>query len=116
MLQSDKVRIGHIIEACELLLENSSDSRRREIDLDVLLSQGIVKLLENIGEASKNLSSELRDSLPQVKWKDFIRTRDRLSHGYFNIDMDRVWDIVLVEVPLLRRALLDRFPDITSKP
>jgi uncharacterized protein with HEPN domain len=104
----------HIKEACDLLLESNTSARRDQASNDPLIANGIVKLLENIGEAAKNLSAEFREEHSQIPWRDFMRTRDRLSHGYFSIDMGRVWDIIETELPAVQRFISNYFPDLGS--
>lgn len=82
--------------------------------MDKVVAHGIVKLLENIGEAAKNLSVEFREAHQEIPWRDYMRTRDRLTHGYFSIDMGRVWDIIETEVPILQSYISDNFPELDS--
>ncbi|MCY7421650.1 MAG: DUF86 domain-containing protein [Chitinophagaceae bacterium] len=49
--------------------------------------------LEIIGEASKNLPQSLKDKYPQVPWEEMYRLRNRISHEYFGIDYEIIWDI-----------------------
>lgn len=63
-----------------------------------------------IGEAVKNLPDALRDDHPEVRWSDIAGMRDVLVHGYFRVNLDRVWRVVEDEVPILERhaaAILD---------
>ena len=61
----------------------------------------VVRNLEVIGEATKNLSDSLRKKHPQIPWRDLTGVRDKLIHGYFRIDYDIVWNIITKELPLL---------------
>ena len=114
MLQTDRHRLLHIKQSCDLLLASNTDVRRKDAAQDPLVANGIVKLLENIGEAAKNLSPEFRAAYSHIPWRDFMRTRDRLSHGYFSIDMKRVWDIIETELPPLQQFVSAHFPDLES--
>lgn len=68
---------------------------------DPKTQNAVVRNLEIIGEATKNLSTQLRESYPDVPWKGMAGIRDRLIHRYFGVNLDIVWDIVTVELPLL---------------
>jgi len=59
----------------------------------------VVRNLEIIGEAAKNISEELKDRYPQIPWKDLAAVRDKLIHHYFGVNFDVVWDIVKEELP-----------------
>jgi uncharacterized protein with HEPN domain len=54
---------------------------------------GIVKLVEVTGECAKNLPKEIVDANPQIPWNEMARTRDRFSHGYFDLSARLVLEI-----------------------
>ncbi len=57
------------------------------------------------GEAAKQVSPETRAQFPAVPWSDAARTRDRLTHHYFDIDLDVLWETVTTDLPELLAAL-----------
>jgi uncharacterized protein with HEPN domain len=59
----------------------------------------VIRNLEVMGEATKNLSAELRAQHPEMPWKGMAGVRDRLIHHYFGVNLDIVWDIVTRELP-----------------
>ncbi len=61
----------------------------------------MIRNLEVIGEAVKNLSIELRMKYPAIPWKSMAGVRYRLIHNYFGVNLDIVWSIVTVELPEL---------------
>jgi uncharacterized protein with HEPN domain len=66
----------------------------------------LVQLIEIIGEASNGISIETKESMPHVPWSDIIGMRNRLIHGYFDIDLLIVWKTAMEEVPELRSLLI----------
>jgi uncharacterized protein with HEPN domain len=68
---------------------------------DIKTQDAVVRNLEIIGEATKNLSAQLRGKYPDVPWKGMAGVRDRLIHHYFGVNLDIVWDIVTGELPVL---------------
>ena len=66
----------------------------------------VIRQLEIIGEAVKNLSAELTAFEAAVPWRAIARTRDRLIHAYFNVNLDAVWSMVLYDLPVLRTEIL----------
>ena len=59
------------------------------------------RFIEIVGEAVKRLPVELRDRYPVVPWKEIAGTRDRLSHGYDDVDYQVLWDAVENDIPVL---------------
>ena len=71
----------------------------------------VVRQLEIIGEAVKNLSITLTEGEATVPWRQIAGTRDRLIHAYFSVDLDAVWSMIEQNLPTLRtkvRQLLER--------
>lgn len=66
---------------------------------DKKTQDAVVRNLEIVGEAAKNISEELKSKYPQVPWKDLSGVRDKLIHHYFGVNFDVVWDIVKEELP-----------------
>lgn len=100
-MNEDNVRLHHMLDAAERVLEHTRGKTREDLERDDLLSLAIVRLLEMIGEAARAVSPEMRSCYPSVPWKEIAGTRDRLIHGYFNVDLDIVWAIVSDDLPML---------------
>ena len=77
---------------------------------DEQLTFAIVRLIEIIGEAAKNVSDEVRQKNPDIPWKEIAGTRDRLVHGYFDVDLEIVGKIITKDLPdlivLLEKIIL----------
>jgi len=61
--------------------------------------------LELIGEAAARIPADVRDSAPQIPWRQIIATRNRLIHGYLGIDNDTLWSIIESDIPVLLTQL-----------
>lgn len=66
---------------------------------DIRTQDAVIRNLEIIGEATKNLSAGLRARYAQVPWKGMAGVRDRLIHHYFGVNLDIVWQIATSELP-----------------
>lgn len=66
---------------------------------DKKTQDAVVRNLEIIGEAAKNISEELKVRHPEMPWKDLAGTRDKLIHHYFGVNFDIVWNIAKKELP-----------------
>jgi uncharacterized protein with HEPN domain len=69
-----------------------------------LIQDGVIRNLEVIGEATKNLSAELRASNPEVPWRQIAGMRDVLIHDYLKVNLARVWRTVVSDLPPLQEA------------
>lgn len=78
---------------------------RDDLDTDELLALGVVRLLEIIGEAARYVSQNVQQAHPHISWQQMADTRNRLIHGYFDVDFDIVWAIVTADLPPLITAL-----------
>ena len=101
MSPADRVRLQHMPDAAKRIAAFTSGGRRADLDSDDKLALAIVRLLEICGEAAKAVSHAIKARHPQVPWAAIGRTRDRLIHGYFNVDLDIVWQIVSTDIPPL---------------
>ena len=70
-----------------------------------MFALSVIRLIEVIGEAAKNVSDESTRNNSQIPWKQIAGTRDRLIHGYFDVDHDVVWQIISVDLPSLVEEL-----------
>lgn len=70
-----------------------------------LIQDGVIRNLEVIGEATKNLSSDLRAANPEIPWRQIAGMRDVLIHDYLKVNLARVWRTVASDLPPLREAV-----------
>ncbi len=67
-----------------------------------LVQDGVIRNLEVIGEATKNLSDDLRSANPEIPWRQIAGMRDVLIHDYLRVNLGRVWQTVVSDLPPLR--------------
>jgi uncharacterized protein with HEPN domain len=90
-----------MIEAAESVLRFTSNRRRSDLETDQMLLFAVVRALEVLGEAASKVSDETRSAHPQVPWSLITDMRNRLIHGYFDIDTSIVWNTASQEIPAL---------------
>lgn len=79
--------------------EQCSSITYEDLIHDEVLKRSVLRSLEVIGEAAKNIPPSFRDSYPDVPWKAMAGMRDRLIHAYFSVDWIIVWDVLNHEIP-----------------
>ena len=97
----DRVRIQHMLDATQKALGFTRGRTRADLDEDEMFALAVVRLLEIIGEAAKHVSQPIRSLAPAIPWRQIAGTRDRLTHGYFDVDLDIVWSILTEDLPPL---------------
>lgn len=101
MQPEDKIRLTHMLDAAQKAVEFGKGKNEAVLAKDEKLTLAIVRLLEIVGEAAKNVSEETRNQSLDIPWKDIAGTRDRLIHGYFDVDLNIVGEIITKDLPNL---------------
>ena len=94
-----------MLESARKTVRFAQGKSRSDLDADELLSLGLVRLIEIIGEAAKNVTDSTKLTHPEIPWRQIAATRDRLIHAYSSIDLDIIWDIIKNDLPSLISSL-----------
>lgn len=70
-----------------------------EFNSNRMAQLAILKAIEIVGEAASQISSDLRNEHPEIPWSGIVGMRNRLVHGYFDINLERVWQTVQRDIP-----------------
>ena len=101
MSRDPKLFVDDMITACEKIQRYIARRPRSVFESDEQAFDAVLKNLEVIGEAAKRLPTEVKDSHPEIAWRDIAGLRDIIVHEYFGLDLDIVWDVVDKRVPAL---------------
>ena len=112
----DEVRLRHMLDAARKAINFTQNRDRSDLDTDELLALAIVRLVEILGEAAKNISQPTKDQAPEIAWRQMAGTRDRLTHAYFDVNLDIIWDIVISDLPSLVEKLENLLDSGSNQP
>jgi uncharacterized protein with HEPN domain len=96
-----RVYLEDILEAAAHVRLYTQSLTQQQLAADRKTLDAVVRNLEVIGEAVKNVPQDVRAQRPAVQWKKIAGLRDILIHQYFGIDLDIVWDVVRNKLPAL---------------
>ena len=105
MNQDDDIRLKHMLDAAEEAIGFAEGRSRTDLDHDRMLVLAIMKDIEIIGEGASKLSYEFRSLYPEIPWSRIIGMRNRLTHAYFDINLNVLWHTVTVNLPALKEQL-----------
>jgi uncharacterized protein with HEPN domain len=108
------LRLDDMLTAIDRMLDKL-DLGQEAFENDEMLQVWMVHHLEILGEAAGALESRVRESNPQVPWRQIIATRNRLMHGYFDVDLGVVWNVVERELPVLREQIEQIIEDLSEE-
>ena len=81
--------------------DRPSGRNRDQFAQNQLIQDAVLRNIELIGEAAARIPSDARLAHPEIAWREIVAMRNQLIHGYLGVDLDVVWDVVQVELPLL---------------
>jgi uncharacterized protein with HEPN domain len=97
--------LQHIRTETQYLLNRVQGLDKETFLHDETLKRAFVRSLEIIGEAVKQLPNDIKERYSHLEWRAMAGMRDRLIHGYFGVDYDIVWGVVLNKIPALQREV-----------
>jgi len=103
--------LNDILEAIHRISTYTANLTYQQFMGDTKTQDAVIRNLEIIGEATKNLSGNLRKSHPKIPWKDLMGMRDKMIHHYFGTNYEIVWTIAKEELG----ALLAQIERILAK-
>jgi uncharacterized protein with HEPN domain len=108
MKHKDLFRLEHILESITKveyiagILHNYDNFEKQWIEQDA-----IIRNLEIIGEASVNISDGLKEQYPDVAWIEMRGMRNFVTHQYFGIELNEIWDTIINDIPVLKKQIQD---------
>jgi uncharacterized protein with HEPN domain len=104
-MKFDDVYLKHILDAITWIEEYLKNESYESFEKNHLLQDGLIREIEIIGEAARNLSEDIKIINPDIPWKDIIGMRNKLIHNYFGVDIKAVWITAKNDIPELKLSL-----------
>jgi uncharacterized protein with HEPN domain len=101
-MRDHRLYLDDILEAAKRIEKYAAGVSLEKLRRDTLVLDAIVRNLEIIGEAVKNIPPDVKEKHPDVEWKKISGLRDILAHEYFGVDLEVILDIVRNKVPVLK--------------
>lgn len=105
MRRDDQALLTDILESAREAVDYAANMAATALEEDRMRLLAIVRLLEVIGEAASGISEPFRQQHPELPWRQMIATRNRLIHGYADVDPAVVARIAQGNLPAVVMAL-----------
>lgn len=102
----DEGRLRHILESIEEIEMAVKDLSYEEFVENHIVRIAVVKWIEIIGEASVNISDDLKARYPEIDWPAIKGMRNVVVHEYFGIKFDLIWEVAYEHLPALKIQIL----------
>ena len=104
-MKDDKLYLIHLTECIEHI-ESYTENMDKETFMNTnLVQDAVIRNLQVLAESTQRLSEQAKQTQPQIDWYRIAGFRNILVHDYLGIDMERIWNIIEREIPILKKAI-----------
>lgn len=108
-MKDDKLYLIHISECIERIESYVSGTDKEAFMASSLVQDAVIRNLQIMAESTQRLSDQIKESQPLIDWYKIAGFRNVLVHDYLGVDVQRVWNIIEKEIPLLKKAVCAMF-------
>ena len=105
MIKDDLAYIEHILDCIRKIYEFSTGLSLKEFKTNEMVQDAIIRNIEIIGEASKKISKDTKQTYYKIPWKEIAGMRDKLIHDYLGVDVTVVWKTIHQDIPSLENLI-----------
>ena len=98
-MKDELAYIEHIKEAISKILKYTQNLTREEFEENSMVQDAVIRNIEIIGEATKNISQEMTSLYKKIPWKEMTGMRDKLIHDYMGVEIGVVWKTIELDIP-----------------
>ncbi len=109
-----KVFLEDILESIEKIEEYTASIDEENFYENTIIQDAVLRRLEIIGEAVKNIPDDFRGKYPDVPWKQIAGMRDVLIHAYFGVNLKRVWKVIEEDIQDLKLKILEILEELEA--
>ena len=110
-----KIALGDIVEFSSKIERYIKGLTRELFEQKEMVIDAVLRNLELIGEASKNLSEDFKKQHADIPWKKIIGLRNIVIHTYSNVDLDIIWDIITLNIPETKEIIKKIYEEMVEK-
>ncbi len=111
-MKEPAVFLRHVLQSIEAIEKYLKGRSFEDFEGDIALQDSVMRRMEIIGEAVKNLPEGFKKNYSWVEWKNAASMRDVLIHQYFGVDIKVVWDTAHISIPKLKKDILKVLKEI----
>jgi len=115
MKKDPKIFIEHILESIARIEEYTKGITKDEFLSSSKIQDAVIRRIEVIGEAVKNIPDEMKQKYPYMPWRKMTGMRDILIHEYFGVDLELTWRVVKEDITDLKKRMLRVKEDLERK-
>ena len=105
MSRSLRLYCDDVLISCDKILRYTQGLDYNSFFADELRFDGVIRNLQVIGEAVKQIPPDIRDKYSQIEWRKISGLRDILVHAYFSLENETIWDIIQTKIIPLKSAI-----------
>ena len=114
MTRNVQLFIQDILDYIERINEYVEGYDQKHFVIDKKTCDSVLRCLEVIGEAAKNIPDDIRVQYPSVPWREMAGMRDKVIHGYFVVDFEMVWLVIIEDLPLIKPTIKNMLEEMKS--